>query len=69
MLDPTSVEENVMDARITIAIDADGYIVGIQKGESGYLTLEEISQAVNDSIEISKSILEKLPGGKSNGQD
>ncbi len=69
VLDPTSVEENVMDARITIAIDADGYLVGIQKGESGYLTLEEISQAVNDSIEISKVLLEKLPGGKSNGQD
>jgi exosome complex component RRP42 len=45
MVDPCLDEENVMDARITIATTEDGSICAIQKGGVGCFTLEEVEQA------------------------
>lgn len=43
--DPSLEEEQVMDARLTITMEKDGKICAIQKGESGYFTIEQILEA------------------------
>ena len=45
MVDPSLDEENVMDARLTITTTEDGSICAMQKGGTGYLTVEEIKAA------------------------
>lgn len=45
LVDPWLEEEQVMDARLTLTIDKDGKICAIQKGGSGYFTLEQILEA------------------------
>ena len=53
ILDTGLDEEQVMDARLTMTMDKDGYICAIQKGGgSGYFTKEEI-------FDITKIALEK----------
>ncbi len=46
VVDPWLEEEQVMDARLTITIDKDGRICAMQKGGSGYFTVEQILEAV-----------------------
>jgi len=43
--DPWLVEEQVMDARLTITVDKDGKICAIQKGGYGYFSMEKIVEA------------------------
>jgi exosome complex component RRP42 len=45
IVDPTLEEEEVMDARISMAIDDDENICAIQKGGSGYFLPNEIMEA------------------------
>lgn len=45
MVDPCLDEENVMDARMTIATLEDGSICAMQKGGNGYLSREQVEQA------------------------
>lgn len=45
VVDPTSEEEAVMDARITLTTDGEGNICAGQKGEPGSLTAQQILQA------------------------
>jgi len=52
IVDPWLEEEQVMDARISMAIDEDDNICAIQKGGSGYFTQEQI-------LEASKIVKEK----------
>jgi exosome complex component RRP42 len=54
--DPTSEEEAVMDARITLTTDDEGYICAGQKGEPGSLTQEQILTAAEWSIARGKEI-------------
>lgn len=42
ILDPTSEEEVCMESRITITTNSNGEYTAIQKGASGYFTLEQI---------------------------
>lgn len=45
IIDPQLEEEQVMDSRITIAINEQGNICAIQKGGSGYFTPQQILEA------------------------
>jgi exosome complex component RRP42 len=44
--DPWLEEEQIMDARISLAINDDGNICAVQKGCSGYFTQQEITEAI-----------------------
>jgi len=52
IVDPWLEEEQVMDARLTMAVEKDGKICAIQKGGSGTFTTQQI-------LEISKIAQEK----------
>jgi exosome complex component RRP42 len=58
--DPWLEEEEVMDARITMAIDDDGNICAIQKGGSGYFTPEQVLEAAKIAKEKAGEIRKKL---------
>jgi exosome complex component RRP42 len=60
VVDPWSEEEQVMDARISMAIDDDGNICAIQKGGSGYFTPEEVLEAARMAGEKAVEIRKKL---------
>jgi len=69
VLDPNFEEENIMDARFTVSIDENGYIVSIQKGNPGYLTLDDIRYSIEESLKISKELFKLFPGGYSNDKE
>jgi exosome complex component RRP42 len=48
--DPTSEEEAVMDARITLTTDGEGHICAGQKGEAGALSPEQILTAADWAV-------------------
>jgi exosome complex component RRP42 len=54
--DPTSEEEAVMDARITLTTDGEGHICAGQKGEPGSLTPEQVLTAADWAIEKGNEI-------------
>jgi len=45
IIDPTSEEEACMDSRITVTTNSDKFFTAIQKGSSGFFTLEQIKNA------------------------
>jgi len=45
IVDPWLEEEQVMDARVTMAIEKDGKICAMQKGGYGYFSAQQISEA------------------------
>ncbi|MEM3536605.1 MAG: exosome complex protein Rrp42 [Candidatus Bathyarchaeia archaeon] len=63
VVDPWREEEQVMDARISIAIDDDGNICAIQKGGSGYLKPEQVFEAAKIAKEKADEIRKKLKWG------
>lgn len=60
VVDPWLEEEEVMDARLTMAIDDDGNICAIQKGGSGYFTPEQVLEAAKIAKEKAVEIRKKL---------
>jgi hypothetical protein len=65
VVDPSLEEEEVMDARISMAIDDDENICAIQKGGSGYFEPEEIFEAakiVKAKAEKGNELLQSLIG-------
>lgn len=56
ILDPTSSEEKVIDARISVATLENGTVCAMQKGEIGTFTIDEIIKITKDS----KKYAEKL---------
>jgi exosome complex component RRP42 len=60
VVDPWLEEEQVMDARISIAIDDDSNICAMQKGGSGYLTPKQVLEAANIAKEKAEEIRKKL---------
>lgn len=71
LLDPTRIEENIMDARLTLAINNNGEICSAQKGEGGGFKLEDIllakdiaSKKANDVRKIINDQLAKKPRGE-----
>ncbi len=60
VVDPGVEEEQVMDARISMAINDDGNICAIQKGCPGYFTLQELLEASRIAQEKAAEMRKKL---------
>ncbi|MEM3457960.1 MAG: exosome complex protein Rrp42 [Candidatus Bathyarchaeia archaeon] len=60
IVDPCLEEEQVMDSRLSIAIDDDGNICAIQKGGSGYFTQEQVFEAAKIAKEKAEEMRKKL---------
>ena len=60
VVDPIREEEQVMDARISYAIDDDGNICAIQKGGSGYFEPQQIMEAAKLAKDKAKELRKKL---------
>jgi exosome complex component RRP42 len=60
VVDPIREEEQVMDARISFAIDDDGNICAIQKGGSGYFEPQQIMEAAKIAKDRAKELRKKL---------
>ena len=60
IVDPWLEEEQVMDARLSMAIDDDGNICAIQKGCSGFIAPNQILEAAKIADEKAKELRKKL---------
>jgi exosome complex component RRP42 len=60
IVDPMLEEEQVMDARISMAINEEGNICAIQKGGSGYFTPQQIVEASKIAQEKAAELRKKL---------
>jgi len=60
IVDPWIEEEQVMDARISFAIDEDDNICAIQKGGNGYFEPAQVFEAANIAVEKAKELRNKL---------
>ena len=56
LVDATLEEEEVVDAKVTIALNENDDICAIQKGGNGYLTLDETKKALEIVIAKSKEL-------------
>ncbi|MCL6089961.1 MAG: exosome complex protein Rrp42 [Candidatus Thermoplasmatota archaeon] len=57
--DPDLEEEQLSSARITVSTTEDGHLRAMQKGDSGFFTIEEVRKAIKMSSDIGKQIREK----------
>jgi len=60
VVDPWLEEEQIMDARLSMAIDDDGNICAIQKGGSGYFAPEQILEVAKIAREKAEELHKKL---------
>jgi exosome complex component RRP42 len=60
VVDPWREEEQVMDSRLSMAIDDDGNICAIQKGGSGYFSPKQVLEAAKIAKEKAEAIRKKL---------
>ncbi|HDD70505.1 MAG TPA: exosome complex protein Rrp42 [Candidatus Bathyarchaeota archaeon] len=60
VVDPWLEEEQVMEARISIATEDNGNICAIQKGGSGYFTPKQVLEAAKIAKEKAQEIRKKL---------
>ena len=60
VLDPSLDEEEIAEARLTVATDKSGDIRAMQKGLNGSFTTDEIKKVIKSSIDNSKKIQEQL---------
>jgi exosome complex component RRP42 len=60
IIDPSLMEEQVMDARISIGMREDGSICAMQKGEEKPFNLEEIKNAISITREKTKDLRKYL---------
>jgi exosome complex component RRP42 len=60
IVDPWLEEEQVMDARLSIAINDEGNICAIQKGGSSYFTQQQILESLKMVQEIAAKLRKKL---------
>jgi len=51
MIDPALDEEEIAEARLTVATDKNGDIRAMQKGLNGSFTVEEIKKVIKASID------------------
>ncbi|WP_456394679.1 exosome complex protein Rrp42 [Thermococcus sp.] len=56
LVDPNLEEEHVMDGKITITTDENGYISAVQKSEGGSFKLEEVMYAVDVALKKAEEI-------------
>jgi len=60
VLDPSLDEEEIAEARLTVATDKNGDIRAMQKGIDGSFTVEEIKKIIKASIDNGRTIRSKL---------
>ncbi len=60
VVDPSSEEENYIDARLTVALNSDNTICALQKGNSIELTLEEVDKMLDMATQKASEIREKI---------
>ena len=60
LFDPSFDEEQIADARITVATDSNGHIRAMQKGLNGSYTVEEIKKIIKASLDNGVEIRKKL---------
>ena len=60
IIDPWLEEEQVMDARLSIATNDEGNICAMQKGGSGYFTQQQILEGMKMIQEIAAKLRKKL---------
>lgn len=60
MIDPSLDEEEIAEARLTVATDKNGDIRAMQKGLNGSFTVEEIKKVIKASIDNGVKIREEL---------
>lgn len=60
VMDPSLDEEQIAQARLTIATDTEGDIRAMQKGLNGSFTVDEIKKVIKSSIDNGKKIREIL---------
>ncbi len=60
MVDPSLDEEEIAEARLTVATDEKGDIRAMQKGLNGSFTVDEIKKIIKDSVINGKKIREQL---------
>jgi len=60
VMDPSLDEEEIAEARLTVATDKNGDIRAMQKGLNGSFTVEEIKKVIKASTDNGKKIREQL---------
>ncbi len=60
VMDPSIDEEEIADARLTVATDKNGDLRAMQKGLSGSFTTDEIRKVIKSSLDNGKTIREQL---------
>ena len=60
MVDPSIDEQEIAEARITVATDIDGDIRAMQKGLLGSFTVDEIKKIIKDSVINGSELRNKL---------
>ena len=60
VIDPSLDEEEIADARLTVATDTNGDIRAMQKGLNGSFTREEIQKVIKASIDNGREIRKQL---------
>lgn len=60
IVDPNLDEENILDAKISIAYTVEGNIVGIQKEGTGTFTLQELDLVDNIGRSVYQRLIEEL---------
>ena len=60
VMDPSLDEEEIAEARLTVAIDKNGDIRAMQKGLNGSFNRDEIKKVIKASTDNGKKILEQL---------
>ncbi|MFW6122228.1 MAG: hypothetical protein ACOC80_15200, partial [Petrotogales bacterium] len=60
VIDPSLDEEEIADARLTVATDKDGDIRAMQKGLNSSFTKEEIQKVIKASLNNGREIREQL---------
>ena len=60
VIDPGLDEEEIAEARLTVATDENGDIRAMQKGLNGSFTVEEVKKVIKASVDNGKKIREQL---------
>jgi exosome complex component RRP42 len=60
IMDPSLDEEQIAEARLTVATDTKGDIRAMQKGLNGSFTVDEIKKVIKSSVDNGKKIREQL---------
>jgi len=59
-VDPNSEEEKATEARLTVAIDEDGYIIALQKGGDKAVTAEDVDAMIGIALDKEKELRQIL---------